>query len=314
MRNKTTSIFLLLLTAAIWGFAFVAQVAGGEYLGTFYFNGIRFIIGSLSLIPVILIFEGGKSPANKLTVLSGIVAGLILFTAANLQQWGINITHSPGKSGFLTALYTVLVPILSMIFMHKKTNRNSWFGAVLALVGLFLILSGSMDSTDTPLVSMLIQIACGKNTFGGTLTVGFGDIVLLLCALAFAVHIVFIDYFGTSIRPIRFSCTQFFTCGLLSLIIAFFNESITPAAVQGALIPLLYGGIMSTGVAYTLQTVAQRGAHPTVAAIILSTESMFAAIGGALLLDERLSMATYIGCAVMMAGIVLAQVPTRARR
>ncbi|MGN1122130.1 MAG: DMT family transporter [Eubacteriales bacterium] len=314
MKNKPTSILFLFLTAIIWGFAFVAQVAGGAHLGTFYFNGIRFIIGAISLIPVILLFERGGKESNKITVLSGIVAGIILFTAANLQQWGINITGSSGKGGFLTALYTVFVPILSAIFLKKRTNRNSWLGAVLALIGLFLILSGSMSSNDTPFFSAMLRIVTGSKSFTGTLTVGFGDLVLLLCALAFAVHIVFIDYFNKSIRPIKFSCTQFFTCGILSLVIAFFTESISAEAVQGALIPLLYGGIMSTGVAYTLQIIGQRGAHPTVSAIILSTESMFAAIGGALLLHERLSNAAYIGCAIILAGIILAQIPTKARK
>ena len=314
MKNKPTSILFLFLTAIIWGFAFVAQVAGGAHLGTFYFNGIRFIIGAISLIPVILLFERGGKESNKITILSGIVAGIILFTAANLQQWGINITGSSGKGGFLTALYTVFVPILSAIFLKKRTNRNSWLGAVLALIGLFLILSGSMSSNDTPFFSAMLRIVTGSKSFTGTLTVGFGDLVLLLCALAFAVHIVFIDYFNKSIRPIKFSCTQFFTCGILSLVIAFFTESISAEAVQGALIPLLYGGIMSTGVAYTLQIIGQRGAHPTVSAIILSTESMFAAIGGALLLHERLSNAAYIGCAIILAGIILAQIPTKARK
>ena len=313
MRNKPSSLLFLLLTAVIWGFAFVAQVAGGAHLGTFYFNGIRFLIGAVSLIPVVCIFERGAKGNNKITILAGIVAGVILFTAANLQQWGINITGSSGKGGFLTALYTVFVPILSAVFLKKHTSRNSWFGAVLALIGLFLILSGSMSSNDAPFFSVLLKIAAGGKSFGGTLTVGFGDVVLLLCALAFAVHIVFIDYFNAGINPIKFSCTQFFTCAVLSLTVAFFTETITPEAVQGALIPLLYGGILSTGVAYTLQIIGQRGAHPTVSAIILSTESMFAAIGGALLLHERMSNAAYVGCGVILAGIIIAQIPARRR-
>ncbi len=311
MKNKPTSILILFLTAIIWGFAFVAQVSGGANLGTFYYNGIRFILGAVSLLPVIFIFERGEKGKNKITYLSGMVAGLILFTAANLQQWGINITGSSGKAGFLTALYTVIVPIFSAVFLKKRTNRNTWFGAILALVGLFFILSGSMSSGDTPFFTAMLKIVTGGRTFGGTLTIGFGDVVLLLCAVAFAVHIVFIDHFNSSINPIRFSCTQFFTVGILSLIIAFFTETITANAVQQALIPLLYGGIMSTGVAYTLQIIGQRGTHPTVSAIILSTESMFAAIGGALLLNERMTAAGYVGCVVILAGIMIAQIPVK---
>ncbi len=313
MKNKPTSILILLLTAIIWGFAFVAQVSGGAALGTFYYNGIRFTLGAISLIPVILIFERGEKGKSKITTLAGIAAGVILFIAANLQQWGVNITGSSGKAGFLTALYTVIVPIFSAVFLKKRTNRNTWFGAVLALIGLFLILSGSMSSGDTPFFSAMLRIVCGGKTFGGTLTVGFGDVVLLLCAVMFAVHIVFIDYFNSSISPLRFSCTQFFTVGILSLVIALFTETITANAVQAALIPLLYGGLMSTGVAYTLQTIGQRGAHPTVSAIILSTESMFAAIGGALLLHERMTLSGYIGCAVVLFGIIVAQIPVGKR-
>ena len=313
MKNKPTSILILFLTAIIWGFAFVAQVSGGASLGTFYYNGIRFLLGAVSLIPVILIFERGEKGKNKITYLAGVAAGVILFTAANLQQWGINITGSSGKAGFLTALYTVIVPIFSAVFLKKRTNRNTWFGAILALIGLFLILSGSMSSGDTPFFAVMLKIMTGGKTFGGTLTVGFGDVILLLCAVAFAVHIVFIDYFGGSISPLRFSCTQFFTVGLISLVVALFTETITANAVQDALIPFLYGGIMSTGVAYTLQTIGQRGTHPTVSAIILSTESMFAAIGGALLLNERMTIGGYIGCAVILVGIMIAQLPTGKR-
>ena len=310
MKSKASSVIFLFLTAIIWGFAFVAQVAGGTHLGTFYFNGIRFMLGALSLLPVILLFERGEKGKNKITVLAGMAAGVILFTAANLQQRGITVTGSPGKGGFITAMYTVFVPILAAVFLRKRTGRNTWFGAILSLVGLFLILSGSMSSTDTPFFSALLQVTVGGGGFTGRFTLGTGDIVLLLCAVMFAVHIVFIDYFNNSISPIKFSCVQFFTCGAISLVVAFFTETITPAAVEGALIPLLYGGILSSGVAYTLQVIGQRGAHPTVSAIILSTESMFAAIGGALLLHERLSTAAYIGCAVMMVGIIIAQIPS----
>lgn len=312
MKNKPSSIIFLFLTAAIWGFAFVAQVAGGEHLGMFYFNGIRFLLGGIALIPVIMIFEKGSKASNKVTVLSGIVAGVILCTAANLQQWGINITGSSGKGGFLTAMYSIIVPVLAFVFMKKRTGRNTWFGAVISLLGLFLILSGNMTSRDTPIFSAIIKLVAGKEVITGSLTVGFGDIILLLCAVGFAFHVVFIDCYNSRISPIKFSSVQFITCGIISLIFAFFTENITAEAVQGALIPILYSGLMSTAVAYTLQVIGQRGVHPTVSAIIMSTESMFAAIGGALLLNERMTVSGYIGCAVMLVGIIIAQIPSKA--
>ena len=311
MKNKTSSVIFLLLAAAIWGFAFVAQVAGGEHLSMFYFNGIRFILGGVALIPVVMIFEKNSKASNKTTILAGMVAGTILCTAANLQQCGINITGSSGKGGFLTAMYSVIVPVLAMIFMKKRTGRNTWLGAIISLVGLFMILSGSLSSKDTPLFSAAICIVAGESVVAGSLSVGFGDILLLLCAVAFAFHVVFIDCFSDRISPIKFSSTQFITCGIISLVIAFFTETITPEAVQGALIPILYSALMSTAIAYTLQVIGQKGAHPTVAAIVMSTESMFAAIGGALLLGERMSSAGYIGCVVMLAGVMLAQIPSK---
>lgn len=312
MRNKPSSVLFLFLTAIIWGFAFVAQVSGGEYLGTYYFNGIRFLLGAVSLIPVIMIFERESKSKNKHTYIAGIGAGVILCIAANLQQIGINITGSPGKGGFLTALYTVFVPILAAVFMGKRTNRNSWTGAVLALVGLFFILSGNMQSNETPIISAAFDFSAFGGHFGFGLSLGFGDIALIFCAIAFAIHIVYIDYFNSTISPIKFSCAQFFTCGIISLFAAvLLKEPISASAVKSALIPLLYGGIMSTGVAYTMQIVGQKGVHPTVSAIILSTESMFAAIGGAMILGERLTNNAYIGCVIMMVGIIISQIPVK---
>ena len=263
------------------------------------------------LIPVYMIFEKDSKASCKITILSGIVAGIILFVAANLQQWGINITGSSGKGGFLTAMYSVFVPIFALIFLKKKTGRNTWIGAIISLVGLFMILAGDMVSKDTPFFSVFFGVDTGKNVYDVLLSVGFGDIVLLLCAVAFAVHVLFIDHFNNSISPIKFSSTQFLTAGVISLAIAIFTESITVSAVGNSLMSLLYLGIMSTGVAYTLQVIGQRGAHPTVAAIILSTESMFAVVGGVLFAGETMDTTALIGCAVMMAGIIVAQIPTR---
>ena len=314
MKNKLTSIVLLLLAAMIWGFAFVAQKFGGTYLSNFYLNGIRFIIGGLVLIPVYLIFEKESKSSNKITILSGIVAGIILFIAANLQQWGINITGSSGKSGFLTAMYSVFVPIFALVFLKKRTGRNTWIGAIISLVGLFLIFAGDMVSKDKPFFSLFFGITTEKGVYDTVLSIGFGDIILLLCAVAFAVHVLFIDHFSGSISPIKFSSTQFLTAGIISMTVAFFTETITFTAFSSSLMALLYLGIMSTGVAYTLQVIGQKGAHPTVAAIVLSSESMFAVIGGLLFAGEKMDMTALIGCGIMMAGIVIAQIPSRSRK
>ena len=313
MKTKLSSVFILLMTAAIWGFAFVAQVVGGESLGPFWFNAIRFFIGGVVLLPVVFFAEHVKNEKGRhVTLLAGIVAGVILCAASNLQNTGINITGSSGRAGFITALYTVLVPLFGALFLKKHTNRHMWIGAVMALVGLFLILSGGMTSSDTPLVTLALDMTfrAGK-PLHGTLSVGLGDVVLLLCAVGYTAHILFLDTFSAAVYPIRFSCIQFFTACLLSLVLAVIKEPFSTAAVSNAMLPLLYTGILSTGVAFTTQLIGQKGAEPTVAAIVMSTESIFAALGGALLLHERLSAAAYIGCAVIFAGIVLAQIPVK---
>lgn len=309
MKTKLSAVFLLLLTACIWGFAFVAQVVGGETVGPFWFNAIRFFIGGVTLIPVILLFE--KDGKAKKSIVAGIAAGAILFTAANLQNLGINMTGSSGRAGFLTALYTILVPFFARVFFRKHTGRNTLIGALLAITGLFLLLSGGMASKDTPLVSAALQIVLAGKALKGSLEIGAGDLVLIACAVAFSAHILFIDRRVQAVSPIKFSCAQFFTAGFLSFLCALFFEPVTAEGVRAAVIPLLYAGVLSSGVAYTLQVVGQKNAHPTVAAIVMSSESMFAVLGGALLLHERLSPTAYIGCAVMMAGIVLAQIPNK---
>ena len=286
--NKKKSIIssgLLILTAMVWGFAFVAQRSGSEHLGAFAFNGIRFALGALSLIPVILIFEREKLDRKKIldTVKYGAVVGAILFAASAFQQIGIEITQSAGKAGFITGLYTVLVPIVTFILFKQKNSFNVWIGAVIAVVGLFL-LSVSDD-----------------------FTVGLGDLVLLCGAFFYTFHIITIDRVVARVSPLKFAAVQFFTCAILNLIIGLFVDSYSMEAIGAALIPLLYGGLGSVGVAYTLQIVAQKNVPPTPAAIIMSTEAMFSAIGGALILHETMSLRGYIGCGLIFCGIILAQ-------
>ncbi len=283
------SFALLLMTAMIWGFAFVAQRMGADYVGAFTFNGIRFALGAISLIPVIFIFEK-KDKDNKIhmqkmsvTFKTGLVAGVILFTASALQQIGIEITGSAGRASFLTGLYTVLVPIFG-IFLGKRTTFNVWIGAVLAVVGMFLI--------------------CVNEKW----QIGLGDTVLLIGAVFWTLHILVIDRFVNEMYAIRFASTQFAVCGGLGIICALIFEVITIDGLIGALVPILYGGVLSAGVAYTCQIIGQKNADPTYASIILSTESMFGAIGGAMILHEVMTARGYTGCALIFAGVIISQI------
>ena len=285
MKTKAKSTFLLFLTAIIWGFAFVAQRVGAEFVGAFTFNGIRFLLGSISLIPVILLFEREKFDKSKFlkTLVPGLLAGVVLFIASTLQQLGVEWTGSAGKAGFLTGLYIVLVPVIRF-FMGKKTSIFTCFGAIFALVGLFFL--------------------CMT---GDELSFGKGDIVLIIGAFFWAAHILVVDKFVNDISPLKFSMMQFLVCGLLSVICAVCTETIEIAAVKSAGVPILYGGLMSVGVAYTCQILGQRDADPTFASIVFSTESVFSAIGGAIILNEIMSGRGYAGCIFIFIGIILSQ-------
>lgn len=288
--KKIKSTILLFLTAIIWGFAFVAQRVGAEYVGAFTFNGIRFLLGTMSLIPVILIFEKEKFNKEKYkkTLVSGLLAGVVLFVASTLQQFGVEITGSAGKAGFLTGLYIVLVPLIRFV-MGKKTSILTFFGAIFAVVGLFFL--------------------CMT---GDEISFGIGDVVLIIGAFFWAGHILVVDKFVNDISPLKFSMTQFFVCGFLSIIFAFFTEDIELSAIWSAGIPILYGGFMSVGIAYTCQILGQKDADPTFASIVFSTESVFSAIGGAIILHEIMSGRGYLGCVLIFIGIVLSQldIPT----
>ncbi|MBQ7827718.1 MAG: DMT family transporter [Clostridia bacterium] len=289
MKKARSTIFLV-LTAMIWGFAFVAQRVGADYLRPFTFNGIRFVMGALSLIPVILLFERGKSDKKTLsaTVKYGILAGVVLCAASNLQQYGVELTGSAGKSGFITGLYTVLVPVIYFLFFRRKTGLPVWIGAVVTVGGLYLL--------------------CGVD---GSVPFGWGDVVLIVGAVLWALHIIVLDHVGDKVRPLRFSAMQFSVCAVITLICAviFDRGDFAVEYVRQAMIPLLYGGIGSVGIAYTCQLLGQRDADPTFAAIVLSTEAVFSAIGAAIILKEYMEPAGYVGCALIFAGIVLSQIP-----
>jgi len=290
MSKEIKSVFILLLTAAIWGFAFVAQRIGMDFLGAFTFNGIRFAMGSISLLPVIYFFNKKSKVENsaervdadiKTTIKAGMIAGIVLYIAASLQQVGLIYTTA-AKAGFITSLYIVLVPILG-IFLKQKTRSTTWIGAVTAAVGLYFL------------------------SINENLTIEFGDLLQIIGAFFWAAHIQLIDKFVKNIDAIKLSSVQFATCSVLSLITAFIFEEVNMSGIIDAIVPLLYGGIMSAGVAYTLQAVGQRNAKPSHAAIALSMEAVFAAIGGILLLKETLPLRGYFGCALMLAGMLISQ-------
>ncbi len=285
MKTKIKSTFLLFLTAIIWGFAFVAQRVGAEFVGAFTFNGIRFLLGACSLVPLILLFEREKFDKEKFikTLVPSLLAGTILFVASTLQQYGVEITQSAGKAGFLTGLYIVLVPLIRFV-MGKKTSIFTFFGAVFAVVGLFFL--------------------CMT---GNEISFGIGDVVLIIGAFFWAGHILVVDKYVNNISPLKFSMMQFLVCGILSIICALMFEDIKFEAIKSAGIPILYGGLMSVGVAYTCQILGQKDADPTFASIVFSTESVFSAIGGAIILNEIMSGRGYLGCVLIFIGIILSQ-------
>jgi len=293
MNTRTKGTLCLLLTSFIWGLAFVAQRVGADYLGPFAFNGVRFALGALSLMPLVFIFErkSADSAVKRRSYLLGLGAGLIIFAASTLQQFGIQITGSAGKSGFITGLYTVFVPIIG-VFIGKKTTRNIWLGAVLAVLGLYFL-----------------SFLGGENAAAAS--GGLGDAVLVIGSVILAVHILYVDRAasggGLGLAALRFSMAQFAVCAALSLACAFIFEHVTLSAVLAARAPILYGGLASVGVAYTLQIFGQRYVEPARAAILFSLETLFGALGGAVLLGERMRPPGYLGCALIFAGIIVSQ-------
>ena len=286
---------MLLLTAFIWGTAFVAQSVGMDYLGPFSFNGIRCLIGAVALLPCIWFLNrmnkdtetdcSEKEKSGKDLITGGIACGVLLFTAGSLQQAGIQYTTA-GKAGFITAFYIVIVPVLG-IFLHKKIKWKVWMAVLLALVGLYFL--------------------CITESF----SIGKGDILVFLCALVFSVHILVIDHFSPKVDGVKMSCIQFLVCGLLSGIAMLFAEQPQLSAVLLAWKPIAYAGIMSCGVGYTLQIVGQKGMDPTIASLILNLESCISVLAGWLLLGQTLSIREGLGCVAMFAAIILAQLPAK---
>jgi drug/metabolite transporter (DMT)-like permease len=286
-NSKTLKAELLLaLAAVIWGFAFVAQRVGMEHVGPFTYNGVRFLLGALVLLPLLLINRPavGLIPVGgwKSIMGGGLLAGLILFAGASLQQVGIVYTTA-GKAGFITGLYVVIVPLLGLLWGHR-TPWSTWTGATLAAIGLYLL------------------------TMTDDLSLAEGDRLVLLGALFWALHVLAIGWLsGRHVEPVLLASLQFVVCAVLSLATAVVTEPITLTGLQGAALPILYGGLLSVGVAYTLQVIAQRDAPPSHAAIILSLETVFAALAGWLWLNEALSGRGLAGGALMFVGMLWSQ-------
>lgn len=283
------SDLLFLVSATIWGFAFVAQRLGMDHMGPFTFNGIRFLLGSMVLVP--FIFNNRKHPpreranaplfhSNRL-ILYGSLAGLTLFTGASLQQVGLVYTTA-GKAGFITGLYVVIVPIMGLLW-GQRTNAGTWGGALMAAAGMYL-LSVNED-----------------------FSVSLGDLLELIGAVLWACHIHLIGWLSPKTDALKLAFIQFMVCAVASLVTAGIVETTTIGNIAAAALPILYGGALSVGVAYTLQVVAQRHAHPAHAAILLSLEAVFAAVGGWLILGEVMSGRGVAGCCLMFAGMLISQ-------
>lgn len=298
MNKQLRSSLLLLLTAAIWGFAMPAQRAGSEHLSPMTFNALRTVLGCIAMLPL-LIHSEKKNPApfRKKDVLAGIATGVVLFIAAYLQQAGVSVAPQmaegveavengtdAGKAGFITALYVVLVPVLG-VFIRKKTGIFTWLALLLAIPALYLL--------------------CMEP--GKAFSLAASDAMLLVGAVFWALHILVTDYFVQSVQPLRLCVIQFAVGAVLNGIFALLTEDMSQQNVLGGLWAVAYCGILSTGVGYTLQTIGQKECHPAVAALILCLESVFCVIGGALMLGETMGMEGYIGCVLMLAAVVLAQ-------
>lgn len=313
-KQEIGGMAALTLTALIWGLAFVAQVQGMDAMSPMFFNAARFTLGALSLVPILLWTRararrtgkgaeadaGTKSPdpaastakatpATRLrTLLTGCLCGVFLFTASTLQQYGVLIGKSAGRAGFITALYIVMVPLLGLVFLRRRINALTVVSVVLAVAGFYFL--------------------CITDGFG---SIGLGDVMLFGCAVLFAGHIIVIDSLGSKVDPLELSFVQFCFTALASWAGSAIDGSIDFAGAIAGIVPVLYAGIGSVGIAYTLQVVGQAYVPPTRAALIMSLESFFSVVGGALILGETMTPRGYLGCALIFVGTLLAQTPAR---
>lgn len=314
--NKTRNSILLIITALIWGTAFVAQSKGGKAVGPYTFNCIRSLIGGMVLLPVIFILDKmkvnmadkskfkdtsklqdkNKSLDRRTLITGGVLCGIMLFLASTMQQLGMYYGTTAGKAGFLTACYILIVPVLGMFF-KKKCGVNIWVGVAITLAGLYLL--------------------CMKGSFN----LKFCDGLVMIGAFLFAIHIMVIDHFSPLTDGVRMSCIQFIVCGILGIIPMFIidmgysmkgiNEWIPLMNSMEAWGTILYGGVLSCGVGYTLQIIGQKGLNPTIASLLMSLESVFSVIAGCLILGERMSGKEITGCILIFLAIIMAQIPVK---
>jgi drug/metabolite transporter (DMT)-like permease len=318
---KIRNSILLVLTALIWGIAFVAQSEGGDAVGPYTFNCVRSIIGGLVLLPVIYMVDKINKPLKKMysehrektgeeavksdvsdrqqkknLITGGVMCGVVLFFSSTFQQIGLYMGTPAGKAGFITACYILIVPILGLFF-KKKCGLNIWMGVFIALIGLYLL------------------------CMNGTLKMQNSDILVLICALLFSIHILVVDHFSPLVDGVKMSCIQFFVCGTLGCIPMFFVEMhhslsgiknwLSMFTSWDAWIPILYAGVMSCGVAYTLQIIGQKGLNPTVASLLMSLESVFSVIAGWVILNQTMGIRELLGCGLLFSAIILAQLPAK---
>ena len=293
-HNQVRQVVFPILAAFIWGTAFVAQDLCADSIGTFAFNATRYFIAVLALLVVIAISDKAKKnkpalsaeekkAASKQLWLGGLCCGVALAIASNFQQAGLVAGTDAGKAGFITALYVVLVPVFGLFF-KRKVSLPVWIAVVCSVVALYLL--------------------CIKGDF----SLAAGDLLILVCAVCFAVHILVIDHFTAYCDGVKLSCLQFLFAGIISAVCMFLFEDVDFAAIWSCILPLLYVGIFSCGVGYTLQILAQKDSNPTVVTILLSLESVFAVIAGAIILHQQMTAREYIGCVVMFAAVILAQI------
>jgi drug/metabolite transporter (DMT)-like permease len=296
MKKKILSSALCLTAAVVWGFAFSAQeiASRNEHLiDTFFFSGIRFAIGALSLIPIILIFEREKGlditekkQKMKGTLIYGVITGAVLFVAALLQQYGILLTQASGKAGFITGMYLVFVPIVGFLLFKQRISPLVWGAVCFSIVGLYFLCVG--DSGFSPQA---------------------GDLLLLLCALCFTAHIILIDKWIGRVSALKYSAVQFATVALLNILFGIFFGHVTWEGIVLTIGPILYCGVMSTGVAYTCQVVGQKFTPPTIAALMFSTEGLFSVVAESIVEKTVPSGTMLLGCVLMFCGVILSQLP-----
>ena len=288
-KRSLRGSLLLLLGSVIWGAAFVAQRMGMDHTGPFTFNGVRMLLAGLVMIPVTLFFErknqkspGFREPDRKEQRQAGMICGALLFAASSLQQVGL-VTTTAGKAGFITALYVVLVPVAAWLIFRKNPGRVIWLGVALAVVALWLLCM--------PAEGFVLQT---------------GDLLVLGCAVCFTAQILCVDHYAPRVSGVRLARDEFLVTGSLSMLVAIFTETISLAGIREALIPILYAGILSGAVGYTLQIIGQRDTDPTVASILMCLESVFALLTGVVILGEKMTVRETVGCVMMFSAVILA--------